>query len=123
MNLTDSTLLKTENYINGTWCAGGAGTIEVLNPATGKVVAVVANGNAQDTETAVEAASEAFVSWSKTTAKQRSDLLRNWFNLIVENAEDLGKIMTSEQGKPLAEAIGAMRPRRHGHARPMTSAR
>ena len=106
MNLTDPSLLKTENYINGTWCAGGAGTIEVLNPATGKVVAVVANGNAQDTETAVEVAAEAFVTWSKTTAKQRSDLMRKWFNLIVENAEDLGKIMTSEQGKPLAEAIG-----------------
>ncbi len=106
MKLTDPSLLKNKNYINGKWCAGSAGTIEVYNPATGKVIAEVADGSGADAESAVQAAAEAFVSWSKTTAKQRSDLMRKWFNLVLENAEDLGKIMTAEQGKPLAEAIG-----------------
>jgi len=106
LKLKDPSLLKTQNFIDGEWVAGGAGTIDVTNPANGEVVATTANGDAADAARAVEAAAEAFKSWSRMPAKQRAVLLRNWFNLLMENAEDLGAIMTAEQGKPLAEAIG-----------------
>ncbi len=106
LKLKDPSLLKINNYIDGEWVAGGAGTIDVTNPANGTVVATTANGDAADAERAVEAAAEAFESWSRTPAKQRAVLLRNWFNLLLENADDLGAIMTAEQGKPLFEAVG-----------------
>ena len=105
LKLKDPSLLKTSNYINGEWVAGGAGTIDVLNPANGAVVASTANGNAADAERAVEAAAVAFETWGSTPAKQRAVLLRNWFNLLMENAADLGAIMTAEQGKPLFESV------------------
>ncbi len=103
--LNDSSLLKAKNYIDGKWVDGGAGTIEIDNPATSEDIITIANGNAADAITAVEAANTAFKSWSKTTAKDRSVLLRKWFNLMQEHANDLGAIMTAEQGKPLAEAV------------------
>jgi succinate-semialdehyde dehydrogenase/glutarate-semialdehyde dehydrogenase len=106
LKLKDPSLLKINNYIDGEWVAGGAGTIDVTNPANGTVVATTANGDAADAERAVEAAAEAFETWSRTPAKQRAVLLRNWFNLLLENAGDLGAIMTAEQGKPLIEAVG-----------------
>jgi succinate-semialdehyde dehydrogenase/glutarate-semialdehyde dehydrogenase len=106
LNLKDPTLLKTKNFIGGKWVAGGAGTIDVTNPANGETVATTANGDAADAALAVETAAEAFKSWSRMPAKQRAVLLRNWFNLLMENADDLGAIMTAEQGKPLAESIG-----------------
>jgi succinate-semialdehyde dehydrogenase/glutarate-semialdehyde dehydrogenase len=106
LNLKDPTLLKTQNFINGEWVAGGAGTIDVTNPANGEVVTTTANGDAADATRAVEAAAVAFKTWSRMPAKQRAVLLRNWFNLLMENADDLGAIMTAEQGKPLAESIG-----------------
>jgi succinate-semialdehyde dehydrogenase/glutarate-semialdehyde dehydrogenase len=106
LNLKDPTLLKTQNFIGGKWVAGGAGTIDVTNPANGETVATTANGDAADAALAVETAAEAFKSWSRMPAKQRAVLLRNWFNLLMENADDLGAIMTAEQGKPLAESIG-----------------
>jgi succinate-semialdehyde dehydrogenase/glutarate-semialdehyde dehydrogenase len=106
LNLKDPTLLKTQNFIDGEWVAGGAGTIDVTNPANGEVVATTANGDAADAARAVEAAAVAFKTWSRMPAKQRAVLLRNWFNLLMENADDLGAIMTAEQGKPLAESIG-----------------
>jgi len=106
LNLKDPSLLKTQNFIDGEWVAGGAGTIDVTNPANGEIVATTANGDAADATRAVEAAAKAFKSWSRMPAKQRAVLLRNWFNLLLENAEDLGAIMTAEQGKPLAESIG-----------------
>ncbi len=106
LKLKDPSLLKINNYIDGEWVAGGAGTIDVTNPANGTVVATTANGDAADAERAVEAAAEAFETWSHTPAKQRAVLLRNWFNLLLENADDLGAIMTAEQGKPLFEAVG-----------------
>lgn len=106
LNLKDPTLLKTENFINGEWVAGGAGTIDVTNPANGKVVTKTANGDAADATRAVEAAAEAFKTWSRTPAKQRAVLLRKWFDLLMANTDDLGVIMTAEQGKPLAEAVG-----------------
>ncbi len=106
LKLKDPSLLKINNYIDGEWVAGGAGTIDVTNPANGTIVATTANGDAADAERAVEAAAEAFETWSGTPAKQRAVLLRNWFNLLLENADDLGAIMTAEQGKPLFEAVG-----------------
>jgi succinate-semialdehyde dehydrogenase/glutarate-semialdehyde dehydrogenase len=99
LNLKDPTLLKTQNFIGGKWVAGGAGTIDVTNPANGETVATTANGDAADAALAVETAAEAFKSWSRMPAKQRAVLLRNWFNLLMENADDLGAIMTAEQGK------------------------
>ncbi len=106
LHLKDPTLLKTQNFIGGEWVVGGAGTIDVINPANGEIVATTANGDAADATRAVEAAAEAFKTWSCIPAKQRAVLLRNWFNLLMENADDLGAIMTAEQGKPLAEAVG-----------------
>lgn len=106
LKLKDSSLLKTSNFINGKWVAGAAGTIEVCNPANGELVATTANGDASDAERAVEAAAVAFKPWSRIPAKQRAVLLRNWFNLLLQNADDLGAIMTAEQGKPLFESIG-----------------
>jgi len=106
LKLKDPSLLKTRNYIDGEWVDGGAGTIKVTNPANGKLVVTTANGDAADATRAVEAAAEAFRTWSRIPAKQRAVVLRNWFNLLMENADDLGAIMTAEQGKPLAESIG-----------------
>ena len=106
LKLKDPTLLRTQNFVDGQWIDGGAGTIDVTNPANGEIVATTANGDAADATRAVEAAAEAFRSWSRLPAKQRAVLLRNWFNLLQANADDLGAIMTAEQGKPLAESIG-----------------
>ena len=106
LQLKDPSLLKSGNFIDGEWVPGGAGTIQVTNPANGELVTKTANGDAADAERAVEAAAVAFRTWSRTPAKQRSILLRNWFNLLMENADDLGAIMTAEQGKPLFESVG-----------------
>ncbi|MBT3532172.1 MAG: NAD-dependent succinate-semialdehyde dehydrogenase [Gammaproteobacteria bacterium] len=106
LNLQDTALFRTENYINGQWKSGSAGSLEVFNPSTGESIAKVANGDAVDTEAAVEAAALAFKTWSRTPAKQRASLLRRWYELVLENADDLGALMTAEQGKPLPEAVG-----------------
>ncbi len=106
LKLKDPTLLKSQNYIDGIWVDGGAGSIDVSNPANGEIVISTANGDAADAERAVEAAAEAFKGWSRTPAKQRAIVLRDWFNLLMENADDLGAIMTAEQGKPLFESVG-----------------
>ncbi len=106
LTLKDPSLLKTQNFIDGKWVDGSAGTIDVTNPANGEVVATIANGGADDATRAVEAAAKAFKAWSRMPAKQRAVLLRKWFNLLMANADDLGAIMTAEQGKPLAESIG-----------------
>lgn len=106
LTLKDPTLLKTQNFIDGQWVEGGAGMIDVTNPSTGEIVARTANGDAADAERAVEAAAEAFKAWSCVPAKQRAILLRDWFNLLMANADDLGAIMTAEQGKPLFESVG-----------------
>ena len=107
LKLKDATLLKSQNYIDGVWVDGGAGNIDVTNPANGEIVVSTANGDAADAVRAVEAAAKAFKGWSRTPAKQRAIVLRDWFNLLMENAEDLGAIMTAEQGKPLFESISA----------------
>ncbi|MGB0937486.1 MAG: NAD-dependent succinate-semialdehyde dehydrogenase [Colwellia sp.] len=103
--LNDPQLLKNFSYINGSWHSS-EDQINVLNPATGEVVAKISNAGTAETELAVECAKTALASWSAKSANDRSVLLRNWFNLMMEHQEDLGKILTLEQGKPLAEAKG-----------------
>jgi succinate-semialdehyde dehydrogenase / glutarate-semialdehyde dehydrogenase len=107
MQLKNQALLKTKSYINNRWTdAANRNTFDVSNPATGEVITKVANCGVEETEQAIQAASKAFKLWSKKTAKERSSILRKWFNLIMDNADDLAMIMTTEQGKPLAEAKG-----------------
>merc|ERR1711878_14645 len=105
---TMSSLLKgSTSYIDGQWVGAASGeTFQVTNPATGAVIGSVPNMNAGDTNVAIHAAKNAFESWQQTTVRERSILLRKWFNLCVEHQEDLAKLLTSEQGKPLAEAKG-----------------
>lgn len=94
-------------YIDGNWVGDDCEEfINVTNPATNEVVGVIPRGGATEAKLAVDAAYSAFKVWSKKTAEERSQLLRNWFQLIDENKEEIGRIMTLEQGKPLKEAIG-----------------
>ncbi len=102
--LKDASLLKEQCYVNGEWLGTGKDVIE--NPATGDVIARVPEFGAAECTAAVEKAETAFKTWSKRLAKERSVILRKWFDLIIANADDLALIMTSEQGKPLAEAKG-----------------
>jgi succinate-semialdehyde dehydrogenase/glutarate-semialdehyde dehydrogenase len=103
--LNDPTLLKTDALINGQWVAGSS-RFDILDPATGHKLADVANLGAAEAETAIAAANAAWPAWRSKTAKERSIILRKWFDLLMANQEDLGRIMTAEQGKPFAEAKG-----------------
>jgi succinate-semialdehyde dehydrogenase / glutarate-semialdehyde dehydrogenase len=103
--LKDPSLLKTDALINGQWLAGMS-RFDVLDPATGLKLADVANLGAQDAEAAIAAANAAWPAWRKKTGKERHAILMKWFELLVANADDLGRILTSEQGKPFAEAKG-----------------
>jgi succinate-semialdehyde dehydrogenase/glutarate-semialdehyde dehydrogenase len=103
--LKDPSLLKTDALINGQWVAGG-GRFEVSDPATGHKLADVANLGAQDAEAAIAAANDAWPAWKSKTAKERSILLRKWFDLLIANTEDLARLMTAENGKPMAESRG-----------------
>jgi succinate-semialdehyde dehydrogenase/glutarate-semialdehyde dehydrogenase len=103
--LKDPSLLKTDALINGQWVAG-ASRFAVHDPATGKLLAEVANLGPTEAEQAIAAANAAWPAWRSKTAKERSIILRKWFDLLMANQEDLGRIMTAEQGKPFAEAKG-----------------
>ncbi|MDC0947719.1 NAD-dependent succinate-semialdehyde dehydrogenase [Gammaproteobacteria bacterium] len=105
MKLSDPSLLKSECYIDGQWLAGKT-CIVVDNPADGSVVGEVPRFGTAETQTAIAAAEKALPGWAKRTAKDRASLLKRWFDLIVENQEDLAQLMTAEQGKPLAESRG-----------------
>lgn len=104
-------LLKNQAYVNGEWCdAGSRDTFEVLNPVDKSVVGTVPDMNINDVEKAVKSAHAAFGGeFGRTTAKERSDLLRNWYNLMNEHSEDLAKILTKENGKSLAESRGEIK--------------
>lgn len=105
--LKDPALLRQALFIDGAWCAADSGkSIEVRNPATGEQVATVPDAGAAETERAIKAADRAFSTWRATTADHRARILRRWFDLMTEHQGDLALIMTSEQGKPLAEARG-----------------
>ncbi len=103
--LNDPSLLKTDALINGQWVAG-ASRFDVNDPATGKKLADVANLGPAEAEAAIAAANTAWGPWKAKTGKERSAILRKWFDLLMANLEDLGRIMTAEQGKPFAEAKG-----------------
>ena len=103
--LKDQTLFREAAFIDGQWLGAKSGkTFAVDNPATGEIIANVPDLAAPETRDAIEAAHRAFPSWSKKTAKERAVILRKWFDLILANQEDLARLMTLEQGKPLAEA-------------------
>ena len=105
--ISDKALLKTGAYINGQWVnSDGDETLAVTNPATGDVIAEVASCGTLETRRAIEAAQAAQINWRNKTVKERSAVLRRWFNLMMESQEDLAQILTAEQGKPLAEARG-----------------
>ena len=105
LNLRDPGLLRQSCYINGAWVAADSGEIfSVINPATGAPVATVPRCGAAETERAIHAAEQALKSWRQTTAAERSRILRRWFDLMMENQNDLAALMTAEQGKPLAES-------------------
>ncbi len=107
MNLKDPSLFKTTAYIAGNWTASDTeASLEVKNPATGEQIGTVPRMGQQETRRAIESANKAWPAWRKTTAKERSKILRAWHDLMLENADDLALILTTEQGKPLAEAKG-----------------
>ena len=103
--LNDPTLLKTDSLINGQWVKG-AKRFDVHDPATGQKLADVANLGPAETEQAIQAANAAWPAWRNKTGKERSIILRKWYDLLMANVEDLGRLMTAEQGKPFAEAKG-----------------
>lgn len=105
MQLANRDLLKLQNYIDGEW-RDGASTVEVRDPANNELLARVADGSVADAEAAVAAASAAFPAWKSKTAGERAAVLKRWYQLVVDNADDLARILTLEQGKPLAEARG-----------------
>ncbi|MHC9235845.1 NAD-dependent succinate-semialdehyde dehydrogenase [Pseudooceanicola sp. 502str34] len=104
--LKDPSLLVEAAYLAGEWVQGDDGTFEVTNPARGDVIANVADLSRAQIAKAIDAAYDAQKEWAKLTGKERSIILRKWFDLMMENQEDLGTILTAEQGKPLAEAKG-----------------
>jgi len=107
IQLKDSSLFRTLSYIDGKWAAAADGSnFAVDNPASGAIIAQVANLGAAEAEQAIQAANKAYKGWRARTGKDRAALLRRWFDLILANADDLAKLMTLEQGKPLAESRG-----------------
>jgi len=104
--LKDPTLLATQAYVGGQWTSGDNGTFAVTNPARGDVVAEVADLSRAQVADAIAQAYEAQKEWAAHTGKERAAILRRWFDLMMENQDDLGTILTAEQGKPLAEAKG-----------------
>ena len=105
LKLKDPSLFKQQCYLNGEWVSG-TDTTEVTNPATGEVIGHVPKLGQAEAAKAIADANAAWPAWRKKTAKERATILKKWFDLMIANADDLALIMTSEQGKPLAEARG-----------------
>jgi succinate-semialdehyde dehydrogenase/glutarate-semialdehyde dehydrogenase len=106
-SLQDQDLFRHQAYIGGHWCdADNGATLDVNNPATGEILGTIPLMGTAETRRAIEVAKTAWVDWRRKPAKDRSVLLRKWHDLMLANIEDLGKLMTAEQGKPLAEAKG-----------------
>jgi succinate-semialdehyde dehydrogenase/glutarate-semialdehyde dehydrogenase len=106
-SLQDADLMRHQAFIGGRWCDADNGeTFGVTNPATGETLGTVPKMGAAETRRAIEAAKNAWPEWRRTPARERSAILRRWYDLMVANVDDLGKLMTAEQGKPLAEAKG-----------------
>ena len=107
LKLDDERLLKRDAYVDGAWAAAQSGArFAVFNPATGERLAEVADFGVADTRKAIEAAARAFPTWRAKTAKERAQILRKWFDLLMTHQEDLARLMTAEQGKPLSETRG-----------------
>ena len=107
MELNNKSLFRQECFVNGNWVKSHTEkTLDVNNPATQEIIGKVPNFTAQETKSVIENANTAFETWKNTTAKERSVILKKWCDLIIENVDDLAKIMTLEQGKPLAESKG-----------------
>ncbi|MFL6582302.1 MAG: NADP-dependent succinate-semialdehyde dehydrogenase [Burkholderiales bacterium] len=105
--LKDSKLFRQQSYINGQWLdADAKATINVTNPANGAVIGTIPKMGAAETRRAIEAANAALPAWRARLPKERANILRKWFELMIANTDDLGLMMTTEQGKPLAEAKG-----------------
>ncbi len=110
MELRDKGLLKTGAYVDGRWIDSDDGSLfDVTNPADGKTIASVARCGGAETRKAIEAAHRAFASFKSLTALERSDLLMRWYEQVMAHVDDLARILTAEQGKPLAEAAGEIR--------------
>ena len=107
VSLKDSKLFRQSNYIDGAWVnANSGGTINVDNPATGEIIGTVPKLGRAETERAIDAASRAFPAWRRKTARERAVVMRRWFELMLASQDDLARLMTIEQGKPLAESKG-----------------
>lgn len=107
LNLKNPALLRSQSYINGEWVDADSGaTVDVLNPHNGDVVATIASLGGAETRRAIEAAEAAMPAWQARPAKERANILRTWFNLVMANIDDLAQILTLEQGKPIAESKG-----------------
>ena len=107
LNLKDPSLLKQAIFVNGAWSVPqDCGWIEVTNPSTGELVGRVPKAGRKETVEAIEGAEQAFRLWAARTASERAKIVKRWYELIVENVDDLALILTAEQGKPLAEAKG-----------------
>ena len=104
--LDDPSLLQTKAYVNGEWITGAEGEFEVTNPARGDVIAKVANLSRAQVAGAIDGAYLAQKDWAAWTAKERSTVMRKWFDLIMANQKDLATILTAEMGKPVTEAAG-----------------
>src|SRR4051812_37310623 len=105
--LKDPTLLRQQAYIDGQWIDADRGTtIRVVNPGTGGLVGTAPDMGAAETRRAIEAADRAWPAWRSKTPRERSVILRRWYDLVMANLDDLALILTTEQGKPLAEARG-----------------
>ena len=107
LGLKDTKLFRQQCYIDGAWADADSGkTVSVSNPATGEILGSIPNMGAEETRRAIGAANAAFPGWRAKTAKERSTILRKWFELMMLHQEDLAKLMTAEQGKPLSESRG-----------------
>jgi len=107
LGLKDTKLFRQQCYIDGAWADADSGkTVSVSNPATGEILGSIPNMGAEETRRAIGAANAAFPGWRAKTAKERSTILRKWFELMMLHQEDLAKLMTAEQGKPLFESRG-----------------
>ncbi|WAB90592.1 NADP-dependent succinate-semialdehyde dehydrogenase [Pseudomonas citronellolis] len=107
MQLKDPSLFRQQAYIDGAWVDADNGqTLKVNNPATNEIIGSVPKMGAAETRRAIEAADRALPAWRALTAKERANKLRRWFELMIEHQDDLGRLLTQEQGKPLAEAKG-----------------
>ncbi|WP_119167308.1 NADP-dependent succinate-semialdehyde dehydrogenase [Algihabitans albus] len=105
--LSDHSLFRQQCYVNGAWIDADSGqAVEVTNPATGEALGQIPKMGAAETRRAIEAAEAAWPEWRAKTAKERAQILRRWFDLMMENQEDLAILMTMEQGKPLTESRG-----------------